>query len=68
MNEKEQFIKEYNKIFDKDGNVLACGREHCKNLISLAYIVDGKNSRFYGNPHTGFMNTNNIQQLYKEIS
>lgn len=68
MNEKEQFIKEYNKVFDENGNVRPCGRKHCENLINLAYLIDKKNARLYGNPRTGFMNIENIQQLYKEIS
>ena len=50
-----------NKVFDSDGNVLPCGREVCKELISTAsQIYPNVN---FGNVETGQMNIDNMLQL-----
>lgn len=63
---KEQFKRLYNEVFDKDGNIKACGRDTCKKLIDTANKIDNKTE--YGNSKTGFMNTDNLKVLYSEIN
>lgn len=50
-------------IFDKDWNVLSCGRENCKELIML--LEEAYPDVDFGNAETGFMNIENIK-LYLE--
>lgn len=64
-NKIEAFIEQYNKVFDVNGQVKACGREECKNLINMCK-VESPNEDF-GNPLTGFMNVENIQKFREKI-
>lgn len=54
----------YNVVFDKNGNVKACGREACKRLIDLCKKqwkgVD------FGNSETGYMNIENIKAYVED--
>lgn len=68
MDNEKKFVALYEKIFDKEGKIQNCGRECCKEIISLACIIDNRNDDMYGNEHTGFMNVKNLQKLYKQIS
>lgn len=62
---KEKFLKLYKEAIDEKGNVKACGRAVCKELIITANIID--NTTDYGNSETGFMNTDNLMKLYSSI-
>ena len=52
----------YKVVFDKNGEVRACGRENCKKLskacMELHPDVD------FGNPDTGMMNIENIKKYF----
>lgn len=61
----EDFLKLYEEIFDEHGYVRLCGREKCKELISLAQTIDSKSD--FGNINTGFMNINNLTRLYMKV-
>lgn len=57
--------KLYDIVFDENGDVTVCGREACKQLIMACEEV--KPGVDYGNPQTGFMNIENIQNLKREL-
>ena len=59
------FIKAYEEVFDENGNIKVCGRNACKNLISIAEMTDPATN--YGNKNTGFINTENMKKLYESI-
>ena len=56
---------QYEKVFDKEGNIKPCGRVECMKLITLCYALD-KSGTDYGNVDTGNMNVENIKKLYSE--
>lgn len=62
---KEDFIKQYHIVFNSDGSVKTCGRKECIKLITLAEQIMPDT---YGDINTGFMNTVNIQKLYKTVT
>ena len=58
--------KLYQEVFDKDGNIKACGREKCKKLIdacNVFYQTKYNKELDFGNSNTGFMNVENIKKL-----
>lgn len=61
----KEFEKLYKEVFDTEGNVLACGREKCKELIKLANAIN--NNINFGDENTGFINIKNMSILYEEI-
>ena len=63
MNEK--FTEQYNKVFNEDGSIKTCGRGECRKLISYAEKIN--NDIEYGDSETGFLNIENIKELYEEI-
>lgn len=54
--------EKYNKVFDADGDVKACGREITKELIAACMKLEPRTD--FGNIQTGVMNVENIKQLY----
>ena len=62
------FFEQYNIVFTKDGEVKACGREACSELIrraksvnkAYAVLVDTIN---FGDEKTGYVNAENIKIL-----
>lgn len=58
--------KQYEKIFDVNGNVKSCGRTECIKLIELMQELNPNVD--FGNIHTGFMNVSNINEYYRKIS
>lgn len=64
-NKIEAFIEQYNRVFDENGQVKACGREECKNLINMCKL-EAPNEDF-GNPLTGMMNVENIQKFRTQV-
>lgn len=61
----EQLLKTYNQVFDVNGNVVACGREKCKELIKLCN--ENEEHTDFGDINTGFMNVENIKTLYEKV-
>ena len=64
MDRIQAFINQYNKVFDEQGNVKACGREACMDLINMCKVQEP--STDFGNPLTGMMNVENIQKFRKK--
>ena len=58
---KQRFLGLYDLVFDKDGNIKACGREICKELIVLANQIE-KNVK-HGDETTGMMEVDAIKSL-----
>ncbi len=58
---KQRFLGLYDLVFDKDGNIKACGREVCKELIVLANQIE-KNVK-HGDETTGMMEVDTIKSL-----
>ena len=57
----KNFIEQFDKVFDKDGNVKACGRDNCKKLISIANEISKEAN--YGDIQTGMMNVISMKSL-----
>lgn len=55
-------LEKYERVFDENGNVKACGREACKDLISACEQL--KPDVDFGNKDTGVMNVENIKKLF----
>lgn len=55
-------MEKYNKVFDENGDIKACGRDACKQLI-LACMEKWPDIDF-GNPETGIMNVENIKKMF----
>lgn len=51
----------YSEVFDEQGNVKACGREKCIELIEICSELDPFN--YYGDSKQGFLNEENIFKL-----
>lgn len=61
MEKLEAMVAQYNKVFDENGQVKACGRNECINLINMCKVEDP--SLDFGNPFTGMMNVENIRKF-----
>ena len=58
---KQRFLGLYDLVFDENGNIKACGREICKELIILANQIE-KNVK-HGDETTGMMEVDTIKSL-----
>lgn len=58
---EERFSIVYNEVFDDYGNVKACGREKCIELIEICSEINPYN--YYGDSKQGFLNEENIFKL-----
>jgi hypothetical protein len=58
--------KLYERVFDNEGNIKACGREACKELILACEAKTGEVGK-YGDSETGWMNPDAIKALYSTI-
>lgn len=58
---KQRFLGLYDLVFDENGNIKACGREVCKELIVLANQIE-KNVK-HGDETTGMMEVDTIKSL-----
>ena len=58
---KQRFLGLYDLVFDENGNIKACGREICKELIVLANQIE-KNVK-HGDETTGMMEVDTIKSL-----
>ena len=66
MDKNKELINVYNEVFDSDGNVMACGRKKCMELIRICQTID--NTMDYGDENTGFINIENIKNLHASMS
>ena len=55
----------YERAFDDEGNVKACGREVCQELILLSNQIETNVN--HGNAYTGMMNVEAIKKLKAHI-
>jgi len=60
----EKLHKAYDKVFDAQGNVCACGRKACIALIEECEKI--KPDTYFGDSKTGQMNIEAIKQLVLE--
>lgn len=58
---EEMLLVVYDEVFDENGNVKACGREKCLELIEICSEIDPFN--YYGDSKQGFLNEANIFKL-----
>jgi len=69
MKNNEEHIKIfknlYDKVFDKNENIKACGREICKALIEISDFIETDVS--HGDLKTGNMNIDNIKELNSKL-
>jgi len=65
MRELEELKDSYQTVFDKDGNVKACGRAFCLRLM-LALKKFRPNADL-GNFDTGVMNVAVVKDMYQDI-
>ena len=65
MDEVQKFKEVYNEVFDKRGAVKSCGRQKCKELMTIASHI--KPGVEFGNMESGFMNTANLKSLRSEL-
>ena len=63
---KQRFLALYNTAFSQDGEILACGREVCRELICIADQIEREKK--HGNPTTGMMDVDAIKLLYSNIA
>lgn len=61
----EKFFKQYKEVFDKEGNVRACGREKCMRLILTSDNLEPEIS--HGDLSSGFMKIEAIKSLYEKL-
>ena len=58
---KEKLKTLIREVFNSNGEIRPCGREKCKELVSLAsQIYPGIN---FGDPNTGIMNMDTMKEL-----
>lgn len=61
----EDFLKCYSKVYDKNNQIIACGRNACKDLMLSANRLD-KNTNF-GDLSTGFLDEKEIKYFHSRI-
>ncbi len=59
-----KFRELYEAVFGENGQIKACGRDACKDLINACSELDSLT--YYGNPETGIMNLDSFQKM-KEL-
>lgn len=59
------FLDNYKNVFDSQGNIKACGRDKCKELIKLANNIEPE--VFHGDLKTGYMNIASMKALYNKL-
>lgn len=60
-----RFLELYDRCIDENGNVKACGRDACKDL--LGYFSRFEDVEKYGNIKTGMLNTEEIVSYRKGL-
>lgn len=62
----DKFLEQYNRVFNTDDSIKACGRNECIQLIHLANKVDS--SIGHGNIGTGHMHVDRIVDLKHRLT
>lgn len=62
----ERFKQLYHIVFDDAGYVKLCGRENCKELITLVNQIAPDVD--HGNAITGIMHEQSIRDLYSKLN
>lgn len=65
LNNVEKLKVLYNRVFTKNGEVKACGRYTCIDLIMHCDEIEPEVS--HGDIVTGFMRTTSIKSLYNRL-
>ncbi len=65
LNNVEKFEILYNRVFTKDGDIKACGRYTCIDLIMHCNEMEPEIE--HGDLVTGFMRTTTIKSLYNRL-
>lgn len=65
--EKAEFLEVYSSVFAPNGNILACGRDKCLELISACQEIEDS-SFYYGNKNTGYLDVTAIKKLVSSLS
>lgn len=60
-----KFTRLYSEVIDNSGNVKACGRDKCKELIEISDKLD-KNT-YHGNIDTGMLHIDALKVLYNKV-
>lgn len=60
----KDLVLKYNKVFDENGNIKACGRENCKDLIKAIHAVSDK---IVGDEEMGIMRVDILKKEYKKL-
>lgn len=63
---EEMFPVIYSQVFDEQGDIKACGREKCLELIEICTELDPYN--YYGDSKRGFMDEENIMKLRGQLN
>ncbi len=63
----EKFNKIYSDVFDSKGEITACGRDKCIQLIITAREIC-PNKQAYGNLINGFIDVQQIHKLHEEVN
>ena len=63
--QKKEFFKRYDEVFDKDGNVKLCGRYKCAKLIYTSDQLEPEVK--HGDTNKGFMNIESIKKLKSKL-
>lgn len=62
---KEKLKTVITEVFNENGEIRPCGREKCKELISLASQIYPKIN--FGDPNTGIMNMDAMKELRSKL-
>ena len=60
-----RFFKLYDQVFDENGEVKACGRKVCQEIILLSDQIE--HGVKHGDPYTCFMDVESIKALKSKL-
>ena len=61
MQGEEEFLEQFNKVFDNNNQIKLCGRLECIKLITIANNIETNVN--HGNVNTGIINIDNMLKL-----
>ncbi len=63
---REELLAAYSDVFSQNGDVKACGRKKCMELISICSKCSPSNYKSFGDLSTGIMKVPHIKELIEE--
>lgn len=63
---REEFLAAYNDVFSPNGDIKACGRKKCMELISICSKCSPSNCKSFGDLSTGIMKVSHIKEFVEE--